>query len=269
MTDRLTFASIPWPRSADELGFAESAADGLRTLNGFSLRSEGDWLALVERAPEDSLAGGLGSPGLWRVLEEGAGFARVHELPPLRTLTPDAETEPAGDSFMASLSRLVDWASATQRGECPPGWTPPPREEVESWILPSRMNLRSGPLLAKGVLVHEPRRFALAFPELVRLPAELSLARRSWLDELLLDAQRLWRLVRFGVDAPSGSVRAEIDLSGVPSEWARPLVQLALEALARAVVWVLSPLTFLVDIHAPSRALDRHSHHSLKRSTSK
>jgi hypothetical protein len=265
MKSRLSLTGLPWPQIAEDLGFSAPDAEGVRALNGFALRSKGDWLALVDRGSvsAESLSGELGTPGLWRVLQAGEGFVREHDLPPL------ACAEAEDDSPLPdAMAELVAWASKTQKGERDPNWTPPSREVVLSWFDSSRLNLRSGSLLAKGELVHEPERLALVFPQLALVPEELSPARSSWLDEFLLDAQRHWSLVRFGIDSETGAVRAEVDLTGVPAAWACPFVQLALEALTWAVVWVLSPLSFLVDTRAHSRALDRYSLHSLKRSTS-
>ena len=254
MSERLSFAPSAWPR--------EAAA-----LDGFALRSEGDWLALVDRTsgPDESLSGGLGTPGLWRVVPDGATLARVHDLPRLRGVEEDGN--PEGTPSQEALTHLFEWAVATLHGERAPDWTPPPRDEVEDWLAPARLHVRSGALLATGELVHAPGRLALVFPELASVPETLSASRRSWLDGLLLEAQRRWRLARFGTDADTRCVRAEVDLTGVPTVWARSFVQLSLEALAWAVEWVLSPLSFLVDAGATSRALERHSHHSLNRST--
>ena len=43
-------------------------------------------------------------------------------------------------------------------------------------------------------------------------------------------------MVRFGVDQAAASVRAEVDLTGAPSERARPLVELGVAALACGTV---------------------------------
>jgi len=249
MNERMSFAPAVWPRKADT-----------SALNGFELRSEGDWLALVDLTPlpDGPRPSGLGGPGLWRIVQDGAALRRVHDLPQLR----GAEGAPSAEEF----TRLLEWASATFASERAGAWTPPPREEVESWLTPARLSVRSGSLLARGELVHEPRRLALVFPDLVVAPANLSPARREWLDGLLLDAQQRWRLVRFGIDADTRRVQAEVDLSGIPAAWARPFLQLSLEALAWAVEWLLSPLSFLVDPSASSEALERHSFHSLNRS---
>ena len=281
MKHRLGFDPVIWPGVAQELGFAQQACTEFRvrgdsplqssplqssSLQSFSLQSEGNWLALVDWSSESvhSLSDGLGTPGLWRVVRVGANLKRVHDLPPLCRDEQHAGSGP----IPGALAPLAEWAAATRKGQRLPDWTPPPREEVISWFDASRLNLRSGALLAKGELVHQCDALALVFPELVVVPQDLSPARRSWLDDFLLDAQSRWRLVRFGIDPNTRAVRAEVDLTGLPLAVARPFVQLALEALAWAVVWVLSPLSFLVDTRAQSRALDRHSYHSLNRSLS-
>lgn len=277
MNERLGFTPLPWPQTAVSLGFSLPAGDGadgadqaagLCALNGFTLRPEGDWLALVDRTPVSQAppCGGLGDPGLWRVVQDGASLARIHDLPQLHGAQGVCDED--GAPSRAALVQLVEWATTTLHAEPRQDWTPPEREEVESWFKPALLRVRSGSLLAKGELVHEPQRLAFVFPELAVVPESLSSARASWLAGLLLDAQGRWRLVRFGIDAHTRRVQAEVDLTGVPSLWAPSIVQLSLEALQRAVEWVLAPLTFLADTSAASRALERHSFQSLNRNPS-
>ena len=86
MNERMAFAPVAWQAAADALDYSAPDADGVRVLNGFALRAEGDWLALVDRAPapDDPLSSGLGAPGLWRVVGDGTTFERVHDLPQMR-----------------------------------------------------------------------------------------------------------------------------------------------------------------------------------------
>jgi hypothetical protein len=185
------------------------------------------------------------------------GWTRVVDLP----LTSLSQVGPDGSAAEAPWPALLEWALAMRDGAPPANWRPPAREEVESWVPSERLKLRCGAHLLRGELVHAPERLALVFPELARLPADLSDARRSWVDELLACARSHWRLVRLGVEPGTGRVRAEVDLTGVPDVWARPLVQLSIEALAWAVDWTLVPLTFLADPRSQSRALERpHTH---------
>jgi len=266
VNERLDLAPVAWPQTADALGFTAAAADGLRTLDGLALKCEGNWLALVDRKPvlDDPLASQLGAPGLWRVVPDRTGLTRTHDLPPLHGVEEVCDVD--GAPSLAALTLFLGWATATRDSSGARDWTPPPCSEVESWLTPARLSVRSGALLARGQLVHEPGRLALVYPDLARVAETLSAARRSWLEDLLLDAQRRWRLVRFGIDAHTRGVRAEVDLTGVPAAWARPCVQLSLEALAWAVEWVLSSLSFLADTSATSQALESNPLHSLNRS---
>lgn len=234
MSARLRFAPLALPPPSSG-GAAE----------GFVLRSEGDWLAIVDPAPvrDDPLPCRPGGAGPWRVVPDGPGLARVCDLPLLH-------------GVQEALPRLLEWAAATRDGEVPAGWTPPPREDLDGGSASARLRVRAGAHLARGELVCAPGRLALVFAELASVPADLAPARRAWLEALLLDAQRRWHLVRLGLDARA-RVRAEVDLSGVPAPWARPFVQLSLAALARAVEWVLPSVAFLVDPGAPSGALER------------
>ena len=251
---------------APELGFAPSGPGGAWLRDGVELVPEGEWLGLrdgasaapadparsassvPEKGPSDP-AEQLGAPGLWRVDERG--HARVHDLPQFRGLA-------AGE-----LATLVDWAFETRAGRVPEGWEAPARDELEDWIDPRRLGVRAPGLgvgVVRGELVCGDGRLALVFPELARVPDDLEPERRGWLDALLDDAQRRWRLVRFGIARDAGAglrVRAEVDLSGVPPTWARPLVQLSFDALLWAAGWALSPVSFVADPAASSRALEK------------
>ncbi len=218
-----------------------------------------EWLTLYDRstAAESPLevASGFGEPGLWRVVRDPAAagpLVRVFEAP-------RPEGAPAADPVEApDPAALLAWAESTRTpgAGVPCGrWTPPERAEVETWIAPHRLRVRSVGRVVRGKLVLEPNRLALVFPDLANVPADTAPARLAWLERLLLDAQSSWRLVRFGIDGQTRALGAEVDLTGVPESSARALVQLALESLAWAVEWVLSPLSFLVDAGAQSRAL--------------
>jgi hypothetical protein len=212
---------------------------------GLELRREQDWSVIYDlEAPAEQP---LGAPGLWRTLHRSPEDPRTRafELPPLE-----------GDE-----AALVDWARRTRQGASPDVWTPPDPEDVSSWVDPERLRVRAGLRVARGVLLHPAEghdRLALVFGELAQVPAELSAKREEWLLALLTSVAERWRLVRVGIDA-ARTVRAEVDLTGVPEAFARPLVQLSLEALRGAVGWALTTLNFLVDEGAESRALERHT----------
>ena len=103
------------------------------------------------------------------------------------------------------------------------------------------------------------------------MPAQLGRTRCRLLGELLLDAQRRWRLVRVGV-GPARAVAAEIDLSGAPHAQLEPLLGVAMATLPLVVEWLLLPLATLVDPGVQSRALgpvttrampaERNAHHA-------
>jgi hypothetical protein len=210
------------------------------------LHREQDWSVLYDL--ETPAEQPLGAPGLWRTLhfDPLGACKRAFELPPVE-----------GDA-----GTLVHWARRTRRGTSPDDWTPPEPEDVASWVDPERMRVRAGLRVARGALLHPAEghgRLALVFGELAQVPAGLSTQRQAWLAALLTSVAERWRLVRVGLDPKASAVRAEVDLSGVPEAYARPLVQLSLEALRGAVGWVLPTLNFLVDEGAESRALERHT----------
>ena len=103
----------------------------------------------------------------------------------------------------------------------------------------------------------EPERLALRFGELVSVPANLPKRRADWLREVCLDAQDRWRLVRMELDEERAAVRAEVDLSGVPVDWAQGLFEVALAALTCAVERSLASLHLIVNTSVESRALAR------------
>jgi hypothetical protein len=141
-------------------------------------------------------------------------------------------------------------------GSPPSGWAPPQRAEVEDWTPPARRTLRAGADVAQIDLVVEPARFALVISALVRIPAEISPARAAWLEEICCDAQERWRMVRFGIDEAAASVRAEVDLTGAPTDRARPLVELGLAALTCSAAWALPSFSMVTNPAVRSQLLD-------------
>jgi hypothetical protein len=253
----LRFAPVRWPADADALGFTADPR-GERVRNGSVLRSEGGWLAVAMRKSSVGNPWGdlLGAPGLWRGLRERSLRAApkwnlVFDLPPL--LSPETPEEVAAEH---PCRALVCWAEATLDGSAPRGWTPPERAEVEDWAPPVRRGVRAGAEVAQIDLVVEPKRFALVIPALARVPAELPPARLGWLEEICCDAQERWRMVRFGIDRTTSSVRAEVDLTGAPSDRARPLAELALAALRCSAEWALPALSLATDSALTTQLLD-------------
>jgi hypothetical protein len=257
MNEVVRFAPVLWPLDAERLGFAADES-GERIRNGSALRSEGSWLALELRQPyaAPTPPNLLGTPGLWRPLRKRQlphqpTWVPVFDLPPL--LSPEAQHP---DETQHPCAALLDWAEATVDGSPPSDWAPPARAEVEEWIEPRRRSVRAGAYVAQVDLVVDPMRFALEISPLVRIPAELPDARAAWLEELCQDVQQRWRMVRFGVDEAAASVRAEIDLTGAPSERARPLVELGLSALTCSAAWALPSFSTVANPAVRSQLLD-------------
>jgi hypothetical protein len=250
-------AAVHWPADAEKLGFSSNGR-GKRARNGSVLRSEGNWLALAVREPysRNPPLDLMGCPGLWRGLREQPELAttrwtRVFELPPV--VTPEALVGACAEHPCAALVR---WAEATRDGSVPSSWAPPTREDVEDWTPPARRSVRAGGHVAQIEVLVEPARFALVIPALARIPAELVPARAAWLAEICRDTQERWRMVRFGIDEAASSVRAEVDLTGAPSDRAQPLAELALAALTCAAEWALPALSLVTDPSLASRMID-------------
>jgi hypothetical protein len=236
------------------------AARGTRGRSGVALVRTRGWCVLVHRKPfvGDPLGDLRGAPGLWRAVPGAPPGARrrdawsyVFELPPGVAVS-EGEGESSGEHPPVDL---LEWARSTSGGTPADMAGAPARDEVESWIEPSRRHVRAGPHLAALELHAGAERLALVAPALARLPADLPPARRAWVRELCRDAQSRWRLARFHLDGER--VGAEVDLSGAPPECVRPLLEIALAALTTAAAWVLPSLATLADARVASRLLDR------------
>ncbi len=231
------------------LGFTPSLhGDGYRR-RGTSFEMSGTWGQL-----ESTFHNGaqLGDPGLWREQgKRGGRPRRVFELPPWLMgkgpwLVPDVEPE-------VLRCDVLRWALTTADGSRVAGWTPPAVEEVKTWLPEQGLTVQAGALARQGKLIHEPDRLALAF-DLAPAAPQLDADRRHWLHEVLIDAQRRWRLARVGL-TDSGTVRAEVDLTGAPHAALGPLFRMALEALRWVVGWLLESVHFLVQGTAACRVL--------------
>jgi hypothetical protein len=284
---QLDTARLAWQTIAADLGFTAPRANGQRkrngrarstngkfarsqlvqdelTRDGMGLRARGDWLEAVIHAPADRGTDSLyGTPGLWRSVGESDARARVFEIPPAIWAGASAadeghdfDEEPGAES--RALGALLDWAEATADGEVPSNWRAPAREEVDSWLASRRLVARAEAHVAQAEVACEPGRLAIAFTALVKPRQALGSAREAWLRALCRDTEERWRFVRVGVDDRDGGVFAEVDLTGVPAECARPLAQLSFEALICAVEWVFPSLALVIDPSVESRVLDRH-----------
>ena len=244
-----------WTEIAEALGFTHDAS-GCWTRRQLELTSEGRWLVLTSR---DALTGDplrdlLGAPGPWRSLRCADQWTLGCEIPLVSSRR--GESAPIHAS-LASLESLVAWAEATADGAVPSDFRPPATEQLVDWIPPRQRSLRAGSLTREIEVIVSAARLTLAVSSLVRLPEDLSPARRSWIDELCRNAQQSWRLVRFGIDEGQSRVRAEIDLTGVPCEEAEPLAGLGLAALTAAAVWALPGLAIAADTGIESQVLER------------
>jgi hypothetical protein len=232
---------------------------------GYALEQEGAWLVAKERTSTsgDPLRDFLGLPGLWRGLRvkggSGAGNServqRVFELAPAIRQVADPWGDPEHEADPDA--GLLDWAAATARGRFSGEVRPPCTEDIEEWAPPRSRRIRAGSHVSQVEVIADASRVALVVPALVPVPSGLSQTREAWLAELCHDAQERWRLVRFGIDDSRQSVRAEVDLTGAPSELYRVLFELCLTALTASAAWALPGLSLVVDSSIRSRMLDR------------
>lgn len=255
------------------LGFIEERS-GTHRRDGFTLAIDERWIVMSADGVEgqDVAQRAPAQPGLWRRVDERGGSRMTFEVPTsvasddrddLGALDDavgdgagDGEDEP--DGARDPVCALARWALATAGGAPPVAWTPPARAEVELLLPPARLCVRNGSLLSQGRLVHAPERLALVFPLSLRAPKDLSRARSLWLAECLADAQRTWRMVRFGCAADARTPQAEIDLTGAPGFALQPLLRISIDSLRNAVRWLLPSIALLVDTGADCRALRMH-----------
>jgi len=236
------------------LGFTQDGTEFHRL--GLTLAIEGRWGVLTSEDPSpppDPCRAQMGRPGLWRATADEARPGLMFDIPPLAFL-------PATSDGPSPLESVLDWALATLESRTPRGWQPPAPEEAGEWIGDGALIARSGALVTPGTLVCEPDRLAVEFPRLAEIPESLPLARRRWLTELLRDAQQRWRLVRLGVGPEGGTIRGEIDLTGVPQPLARSFTRLGAAALRWVVEWLLEPVSVILDPDVESKTLARIPH---------
>jgi len=212
--------SLPphWREALPHAGFAANG-DGLWHYDNITFRRDGRWLLLETTsnpAPPDLLRD-LGRPGLWKRVAQGPVGLRIFEFP----VEICSEEEAALDDDETNLSpeAFLAWALATAKDGTPPGWQPPPRALVESWLPQGALTVQAGAFVRQGELVLSPERWAVRFPILPVVPVDLPVARREWLRAVLGDAQTLWRLVRLGFagEGENLAVLAEAEFTGAPS----------------------------------------------------
>jgi hypothetical protein len=206
----------------------------------------GAWSELTLAAVPDGVAC-PGSPGLWRPVDGKLVF----DLAP----TPLASSREA----------WCAWAEACARGELAQAeslknWRAPELDELA--IDPGLLVAEAGELLAQARVVRTPRRLALRYEALGcgdlgcgdLGEGNLSTSRAAWLDELMADAARHWRLVRTGT---RGGPMLEVNLTGAPLADLPALVPYALGALRQVAEWLLPPIHLLLDSSVTSVALGR------------
>jgi hypothetical protein len=229
------------------LGFRRPNDEARWSNNGFDLDLAGGWAVVRTGASagSDPLRDDLGRPGLWREVDG----EHVFELPP----SPALDDPLAGEADPVAAG--VDWALRTASGEPVAGWESPPLETLEAAVPGGSFAIRAGALPACGAVHHESDRLALRVPEIARIPEDLPGSRRLWLEEVILDARRLYKLVRLGPVA--GSVLAEVDLSGAPHARIESLCRIGVDALRWVVARILPSLSVILDSDRRSELLDR------------
>ena len=229
---------------------------GRRKYRGLWLREDPRWLVLESKPVRcaDPLAGELGRPGLWRFARaaEGGRAARVFELP-RRVLSsaPDDEDSPSPEAA------CLAWAAATCQGQAPADWQAPPHEEVNAWLGPEGLAVRSGGILAQGELICGEGHLAVRVPVLHRIREGVSPSRHAHLRALLVDGLSAVRLVRLEMDAAAApAVVAEVDLTGAPRSVLEGLFRVSVAGLRWVARWLMEPADFIVDASRPCRALE-------------
>jgi hypothetical protein len=226
-TWRATGRGDPIGERLEELGFARTARHDEFRRDDCTATIESRWLRLTVPAPQtppcDPLRGQLGRPGPWRLVPGPRGLQRCCELPlalldaqgtaaehellddPTAAFTADP-IDVSSSEVAGVLAASLEWLLAIADEHLPRGWCPPPREEIDEWIAPGKLLVRSGAHTSQGALIHDATRLAITFPILNRIPAELPAPRAQWLDRILVDALRRWRLVRVGFTAVDTTV---------------------------------------------------------------
>ncbi len=242
----------------ERLGFRKTN-DGISyRQNGMLLTPKRRWCVL-ETAPSancDLLATEWNRPGLWKLVSAkpyGAVLREFH-LPIQVLLIDEAITDPDPNGKTV-IDALMEWAVATSRGTLPDGWSPPSREDIESWIPAGGLTVQDGPIIRQGSLVHAANRLAIRFPIVPSISPNLSDSRLDLLRDVLIDGQSRWRMVRLGFTSPAGrqAIEAEVDLTGAPLEVLQPIFKISLDALRWVVRWIVWSAALLADARVESR----------------
>ena len=213
---------------------------------------------LSERSVEADippLSQALAQPGLWKWVRANGTARRVFEIPTWLVSHP-RDAAFSDDSGAVPIGRLLDWALGTRFRSVPAGWAPPAPGLVALWLPRGALTVQAHGCVRQGELVLEPGLWALRVPLLPALPADLPAPRRRALEELVLEAQSRWAMVRFGT-APGDSVttlRAEVDFSGAPHS--EPLFSTGLDVLRHVFAWLVETAEVLADPAVGIQGLD-------------
>lgn len=244
-----------------EIGFSSRPATRGYQLDQFSLEFAGRWASLTTPCDSDDVDPLLpvsGGPGLWKTIRDANGLHRRFDV------SLEAETDGFWDDDSkvsggpgSALQAQLRWALATAAGAVPAEWSPPAQVDIDEHVTERALTIQMGPHALVGVLTVQPSQFAIRFEIVKSLSAELPQSRAAWLQALLLDAQRRWRMVRFEISrAKNPKVVATIDLTGMPHSLFASLASTALDTLGWAVEHLVKPVVFVADPAASSDALN-------------
>ena len=121
---------------------------------------------------------------------------------------------------------------------------------------PEALTVRVGGELRQGRVIHDERRLAIEVPWVPTVPPDLPAARRVWLERVLLDAQRTWRLTRV-CRTDGSSIVGSVDLTGAPTDELPTISRAALDALRWVTSWVVPPTALLTDLSVESPTAGR------------
>ena len=228
-----------------------------RRPRGQTVISDGQWWqAQGRRRRSGEPLRQLGKPGLWRLIRDGSGLLPVFEVP--LSLALSMGQRHTGSEDRESLAAACStWASETAGGKLSTAWQAPSRQEAESW-LDDDLVVRRGKSIRQGELICSDERLAIRVPVLHRVPLDLAPERQAWLEEVLMEGQDDWRLVRIGLNGVNGSTtaEAEVDLTGAPHDILQELLQIALSSLRQVVEWLMSPVDFIADASVACQAME-------------
>ncbi|HOX04417.1 MAG TPA: hypothetical protein P5555_19325 [Candidatus Paceibacterota bacterium] len=217
--------------------------------DGATFAVSGQWLVLSE--PIQECAPPLFGPGLWKTLSNGTPPRRVFEIPSWTALGGQPGEGGQAELGPVPLATLLGWALAVRGGAVPAGWQPPAADVVRSWLPPGALTMRARGYVRQTEVILEPARWALRLPILPRLAEDLSEPRRRALEELSVEAQHRWGMVRTRMPgSPCGALEAEVDLTGAPHS--EPLFLAGVDVLRHLFAWLAETAEALGD---PSLAI--------------